>query len=186
MSQPTEHIKPTQAGAQAQRFITDELALGQRLNHAVEHGQRADFSYLLALLSDNVIEHSAFKLQRAKTLPATWKPPFAYGPSTPLQASQQDFANNPAAAFQQSRTLWRLQYQLQPEGLHLVNDAKHVAAEVVANCAHYVQQRLQGQPAQSVSSDEDLVTQAADMPAYDESDLLDIIDRLRGVDRAVA
>lgn len=153
-------------------FITAELGLGTRLNQAIGEGKRADFSYLLALLSDNVIEHSSVALKRSSTPSTPWQPPFPYGPSVPLQCTEAEYQRTPVRAFGQSRALWQLQHALQPAGLNPVNDPKHIPAEVVANCPHYVQQRLS--PGKG------------DDPRGEEADLIDVIDRLRGVERAVA
>lgn len=174
------------AQSAATPLLSAEHSLGQRLNQAVQQGRRADFSYLLASLSDNVLEFSAFApLNPASKTP--WRPPFAYGPAVPLAVQPREFTQQPSHDFSTSRVLWRLQHAMHPAGLHIVNDKHHLGADVVANCAHYVQQRLASQqtevlPTQTQHTAADGLEDDAPGPA----DLIDIIDKLRGIDRAVA
>jgi len=158
--------------AQATHYVSVEAEFGSGLNQALNRGQRADFSYLLAMLSDNVIEHSSFSDDRKVEVSSLWTPPFAVGSKVPLQSTSTEFNQSPTALFTNSRTHWCLQQALQPAGLHPVNDAKHIPAHVVANCAHYVQHRLSG------------ATKPDDSVARTE--ILDVIDHYRGVERAVA
>ena len=178
---PTVHdVKPvgessgvvSDAVAQIPHFIAAEAELGSGLNQSLNRGHRADFSYLLALLSDNVVEHSAFKDFHKSEATPVWKPPFQLGAQVPLQSKRVEFTQSPATLFTTSRTQWRLHHALQPAGLHPVNNPQHIPAEVVANCAHYVQQRLnQGANASQTAP---------------RAELLDVINEARGVERAVA
>lgn len=163
------------------RYISDEARLGQRLNNAVHQQQRADFGYLLAMLSDNVLEHSASALRKQVNSAPEWRPPFAFGPAVPLAASEDDFAYTPGESFQQSRAAWRLHYALRPEGLNPVNDPKFISPQVRHNCAHFVQSRMR-----SAAQQEDASTDGAEESMFNPENLIDIIDSLRGVERAVA
>lgn len=168
----------TAAGNQAHHYISDERALGQRLNVAVHHQQRADFGYLLAMLSSDVLEHSASVFQPATHAEPAWQPPFAVSPTAPLAFATADFDANPSADFIRSRVDWRLLQALRPEGLNQVNDPKHIPANVIDNCAHFVQQRYRRgqQPTETETTEH----------SSNAADLVDIIDQLRGVNRAVA
>lgn len=175
MSQIHSHsaAKPSEPAS----YITAELSLGSRLNQSILDGKRADFSYLLALLSDNLTESSEFALTPSAEPAKAWQPPFPVGPSLPLQCREDEYQDNPAASFAQSRALWRLEHALRPAGLHPVNDAKHIPPQVIANCAHYVQQRVAGEP--------------TDSWVAEPANLIDILQQLkerqvRGVERAVA
>ena len=165
------------------RYISDEAGLGQRLNNAVHQQQRADFGYLLAMLSDNVLEHSASALRKQVSPAPEWHPPFAFGPAVPLAASDDDYAYTPGETFQQSRAAWRLHYALRPEGLNPVNDAKFISPHVRQNCAHFVQSRMHN-TAQSEAGSAN--ADASEQSMFNPENLVDIIDSLRGVDRAVA
>ena len=164
-------------------YISDEAGLGQRLNNAVHQQQRADFGYLLAMLSDNVLEHSASALRKQVSAAPEWRPPFAFGPAVPLAASESDFVYTPGESFQQSRAAWRLQYELRPEGLNPVNDPKFINPEVRHNCAHFVQSRMRSVVQPNLEPDS---TEAPQQSPFNPENLIDIIDSLRGVDRAVA
>lgn len=168
------------------RYISDETALGQKLNYAVHQQQRADFGFLLALLSDNVLEHSAQALRQQQTPAPERQPPFAFGPTTPLAAQDKDFVHVPGLHFQQSRADWRLHYALRPEGLNPVNDPAFIPPQVYQNCAHYVQTRLQDS-AQHLNQADLANTISEDLgePEFETHNLLDLIDSLRGVERAV-
>lgn len=169
------------------RYISDETALGQKLNHAVHQQQRADFGFLLALLSDNVLEHSAQALRRQQTPTLEWQPPFAFGPTTPLAAQDKDFLHVPGMLFQQSRADWRLHHALRPEGLNPVNDPAFIPPQVYQNYAHYVQTRLQDSAQRLNQSDLNYtMAENSGEHEFETHNLLDIIDSLRGVERAVA
>lgn len=166
-----EHSQATTAQLEP-RWISNELALGDRLNQAISHNKRADFGYLLAMLSDNALESGFARLQREPANAPKWQPPFAYGPAIPLAATASDYAHTPAALYEQSVVGWRLQNSLRPEALNPVNDPKHIAAEVRANCPHYVQLRMRANAYEQVQGS--------------EADLIDVIDKVRGVDRQAA
>lgn len=174
----------TPASESKPRYISDEVSLGQKLNHAIHQQQRADFGFLLAQLSDNVLEHSTQALRRQHVPMPEWQPPFAFGPVIPLAAQTDDFLHTPGLLFQHSRADWRLHYALRPEGLNPVNDPKFISPQVHQNCAHYVQSRLQGS-AQNLKQS-DIINQDSDEKEFAADKLLDIIDSLRGVERAVA
>lgn len=169
--QAAEHSQTEMHSIQP-RWISDELALGDKLNQAIQQNKRADFGYLLAMLSDNVLEQGFARLQRVAADAPEWKPPFAYGPAIPLAASASDYAHNPAALYEKSAVSWRLQNALRPEALNPVNDAKHIPAEVKNNCSHFVQLRMRSEAYQQVQGS--------------EADLIDVIDNIRGVDRYAA
>ena len=189
------HAKPASAPSgvtpdyltHTSHFIAAEAELGSSLNHSLSRGQRADFRYLLALLSDNVVEHSAVtELHNSDTVPA-WNPPFAVAPQVPLQSRSTEFDKS-VVSFAAHRTLWRLQQALQPAGLHPINNPKHIPAQVVENCAHYVQQRLSNAAKHaSASLDKDTPGKAPspeNVTSYAE--LLDVIEQSRGAQRVVA
>lgn len=179
MSQIPSH-SAAGADAQSASFVTAELSLGSRLNQSIHAGKRADFSYLLALLSDNVTESSAFSLTPPVATPPSWQPEFGVAPSVPLQCHPDEYQRSPTATFTRSRTLWQLQQALQPAGLHPVNDPQHIPAQVLGNCAHYVQQRF--------APNQPKVWEA------EPAELIDVLDQLRdpqlrntqGVESAVA
>lgn len=54
------HIAPTS------EILLHELQLGEQLNESVHQARRADFSLMLAMLCDDVREHSQFTLPRAE------------------------------------------------------------------------------------------------------------------------
>lgn len=154
-------------------WIQHEIPLGKHLSEAFQSGRRADFSYLLSLLSTNATESAFARLQRSPESAPKWQPPFASAPPQPLGASNLDWQRNPSKAIHDSFTSWRLLNALQPEALHLHNDSKALAGVVRDNCSGFVRARW----AQGESSDS---------PQTQESGLVDIIDDLRGVDRSAA
>lgn len=150
------------------QFVTHELSLGTRLNQAIHGQQRADFSYLLALLSTDPLEQAVNLLEREAAPEAEWSPPFDYTSGRPLQAQSADYQAAPGAAWQRSRVLWRLLDALRPEGLNPRDDVKAIDPDVFNNCPHYVRQRLQAQ------------TPAAKEWQTETADLLDVIEQVRG------
>lgn len=157
---------------QERHYISDELALGQRLNHAIQSNHRADFGYLLALLSDNALEQSSEILKRADPEKPAWQPPFAYARATPLAAEAADYAYVPGKTFQNNIQDWRLRYAMRPEALNPVNDPAYISPEVFSNCSHFVQDRLRG-----------CVNTAK---TGTESDLLDVLGNVHEIEREVA
>lgn len=154
-------------------WIQNEIALGGRLGEAFQQGRRADFSYLLALISSNVTEQGFAQLQRPAADAADWRPPFAHAKPQPLAAREQDWQRKPMQAMAHSFADWRLLNALDPEALALANDPARIPGVVRDNCAHYVQARLDADSA--LRGD-----------ALQESDLVEVIDTLRGVDRNAA
>ncbi|WP_157982784.1 VC2046/SO_2500 family protein [Aliidiomarina minuta] len=154
-------------------WIQHEIPLGKHLSEAFQSGRRADFSYLLSLLSTNATESGFARLQRAPQPDQKWQPPFASAPPQPLGASNSDWQRNPSKAIHDSFTSWRLLNALQPEALHLHNDSKALAGAVRDNCSGFVRARWADR-----ESAENLQTE--------EAGLVDIIDNLRGVDRSAA
>jgi hypothetical protein len=154
-------------------WIQNEIALGSRLGEACQQGHRADFSYLLALISTNVTEQGFAQLQRPDDAAADWVPPFAHGQPVPLAARADDWARNPARAMRESFADWRLLNALDPEALALQNDPKHIPGQVLDNCPHFAQARLRQDAESTVTCNQ-------------EADLVDVIDRLRGIDRSAA
>lgn len=154
-------------------WIQNEITLGSRLGEACQQGRRADFSYLLSLISTNVTEHGFAQLQRPDEGAHAWVPPFPHAQPQPLAAREQDWKRNPAQAVTHSFADWRLLNALDPEALALHNDPARLPGVVRDNCPHYAQARL------------NLHGKASDEQGQ-ESDLVDVIDGLRGVDRSAA
>ncbi len=99
---------------QERHYISDELALGRQLNNAIQSNHRADFGYLLALLSDNALEQSSEVLKRPDPEKPAWEPPFAFARATPLAAEPVDYAYVPGKTFQNNIQDWRLRYAMRP------------------------------------------------------------------------
>lgn len=157
---------------QERLYISDELVLGRQLNNAIQSNHRADFGYLLALLSDNVLEQSSEVLKRAEPEKPAWQPPFAYARATPLAAESADFAYVPGKIFQNNIQDWRLRYAMRPEALNPVNDPAYIPSEVFSNCSHFVQDRLRGH--------------VSTTKAGTESDLLDVLNSVHQTEHEVA
>lgn len=154
-------------------WIQNEIALGGRLGEAFQQGRRADFSYLLSLISSNVTEQGFAQLQRPAAGAPDWIPPFAHAQPQPLAARERDWQRKPMQAIVNSFADWRLLNALDPEALALANDPARIPGVVRDNCAHYVQARLDADT-------------AATAEHLQESDLVEVIDTLRGVDRNAA
>ncbi|MGX5914333.1 VC2046/SO_2500 family protein [Aliidiomarina sp. Khilg15.8] len=154
-------------------WIQNEITLGTRLGEACQEGRRADFSYLLSLISSNVTEQGYAQLQRPEKAAREWVPPFPHAQPQPLEARPQDWQRNPSKAIAHSFADWRLLNALDPEALSLQNNPAKIPGVVRDNCPHYVQARLNRSTTQATEQGQ-------------EADLVDVIDSLRGVDRSAA
>lgn len=153
--------------ATTEQFITHELNLGSRLNRAIHNQQRADFSYLLAMLSPEPLEQAAELLERPEPAQTPWVAPFPYAKARPLKIEPDDYQRTPTATWQQSRILWRLLDAVHPEGLNVRDDVKALAVDVYNNCPPYVRQRLQK-------------NSSANEWQGEPADLLEVIEQIQG------
>lgn len=138
-----------QSQASVPNTLIHELQLGDSLNQCVKESRRADFALMLALLTDDVREHSEFlvphteesekqvdkeALRRHFELPDS--------PSLALSTMEELGTFNQAelAINNQLATL-RLSQALNPKPLAFRDDAKHVPTVVLANTNIHCQER---------------------------------------------
>ncbi|MFT5852628.1 MAG: hypothetical protein ACI87J_002606 [Colwellia sp.] len=133
-------------------ILLHELQLGEQLNESVHQARRADFSLMLAMLCDDVREHSQFILpkvdvssvdQSQQTNQALRKH-FELPEQAPLalknleQISQynesQLIADNDLVSIQLSNAL-------SPKPLTFRNDNKHIASNILANTSLTCQEK---------------------------------------------
>ncbi|OHU86575.1 MULTISPECIES: VC2046/SO_2500 family protein [Pseudoalteromonas] len=131
--------------------LTREDQLGNALSVSVTEHRRADFSMLLAMLSQDALEFSQFHLPESELNEAdlselALKKELQIGPQQALAPETYDMSigqNNASRLAQSSLTTLKLQQCLSPEPLAIRNDKTHIPLEVVDNCEIAVRKRLE-------------------------------------------
>jgi hypothetical protein len=137
---------------QKSEILLHELQLGEQLNESIHQARRADFSLLLAMLCDDVREHSQFILPQADTSPTeqskqnnqTLRKHFDLPEQAPLalknieQISQynqsQLIADNDLVSIQLSNAL-------SPKPLAFRDDNQHITSHVLGNTSLTCQEK---------------------------------------------
>ena len=133
-------------------ILINEHQTGEKLSHAVHEARRADFGLILAMMSQNVLDHAAFALPVEESVE----------PDTSTEALRakfqvnkpQPFAANDASIIEQAFThshlvhtagitSQKLAHHLNPAPLAQFDDAKRIPDDVFGNCEPTVQQRIQ-------------------------------------------
>ncbi|MEW6982790.1 VC2046/SO_2500 family protein [Colwelliaceae bacterium 6471] len=130
-------------------LLIHELQLGEQLNECVHSKRRADFSLMLAMLVDDVREHSQFIVP--KSMPAltqvtdeSLRREFKLPDKAPLSIDdyEQISTYNQADLVAEKRmTELRLVNALQPKPLAFRNDNHHIESQVMSNTSLYCQRR---------------------------------------------
>jgi hypothetical protein len=128
-------------------ILIHELQLGEQLNESVHSARRADFSLLLAMLSDDVRSHSQFSLP--KTVPnikntndETLRKEFELPDKAPLSLNE----SHTTAIFNQAELIQsnnlaelHLTNVLSPKPLAFRDDKKYITQHVINNTSLYCQ-----------------------------------------------
>jgi hypothetical protein len=132
------------------QILVHELQLGEQLNVSVHSARRADFSLLLAMLSDDVPSHSQFSLPKTvvdtkTTNDASLRKAFDLPDKAPLSLNE----NHSTAIFDQAELIQqnnlaelRLSNALLPKPLAFRDDKKHIRQEVLNNTSLYCQKKF--------------------------------------------
>ncbi|WP_223270299.1 VC2046/SO_2500 family protein [Colwellia sp. C1TZA3] len=132
-------------------ILVHELQLGEQLNESVHHERRADFSLLLAMLTDDVRAHSQFKLPLSQTPEKTTtaeqlRKYFQLPDEAPLALKDiTDISSYNQAGLIEKQQLedLRLANILKPKPLAFRDDVKHINQQVMTNTSLYCQQKSQ-------------------------------------------
>ncbi|MEH6596753.1 MAG: VC2046/SO_2500 family protein [Colwellia polaris] len=130
-------------------ILVHELQLGEQLNESVHSKRRADFSLLLAMLTDDVRAHSQFKLPQTVT-PANvttselLRKRFQLPKEAPIALKDiEDTQLFNQADLIESKRLehLRLMNALNPNPLAFRNDTGFINQQVMSNTSLYCQQK---------------------------------------------
>jgi len=129
--------------------LIHELQLGTQLSQSVQHGRRADFSLMLAMLSDDIREHSQFLLPHSEVenneeSEQKLRKYFQLPKPAPLAIQNtQDIKKFNQAHFilEQRVADLHLQNTLLPLPLALRDDVKYIEPEILANTSMHTQRR---------------------------------------------
>jgi hypothetical protein len=132
------------------QILVHELQLGEQLNESVHSARRADFSLLLAMLTDDVRSHSQFSLPKTvvdikTTNDLSLRRNFELPEKAPLSLDKKHTISmfNQAELIQQNNLAeLRLSNALSPRPLAFRDDKKHVAQLVLSNTSLYCQKKF--------------------------------------------
>ncbi|MBQ4845875.1 queD like 2 [Pseudoalteromonas sp. MMG013] len=150
-------------------ILTREDQLGGALSVSVNEQRRADFSMLLAMLSQDALDFSQFHLPEDETVESdlsedALKKEFQVGPKQSLAPAQFDMLigkNNAESLSRSSMASLRLANCLDPEPLAIRDDYKHIPLMVVDNCELAVRRRLESEIHGGVAIDKPKMDAAA-------------------------
>jgi hypothetical protein len=157
---------------QIDNFLIREDQLDSKLAMCVNDQRRADFSMLLAMLSQDVLDFSQFHLpeeeqQEKDNSEAALKKALQLGPEQILAPAKFDMLigqHNAERLAHSSMASLRLSHCLNPEPLSVRDNCKHIPLVVVDNCELAVRNRLDVQKR---------VEGTADKPKMDASAMYD-------------
>lgn len=149
-------------------ILVHELQLGEQLSESVHHDRRADFSLLLAMLTDDVRAHSQFKLPLSQTTEKiTTSEQLRKYFQLPNEASialnnVEDITMYNQASLIELQQLehLRLTNSLNPRPLVFRDDAKHISQSVMTNTSLYCQQKYQNKSIEKTQQRTDFNAQA--------------------------
>jgi hypothetical protein len=132
-----------------EQVLSHELQLGELLNHSVQQHRRADFALLLAMLTDDVTEHSQFHLPSTHSLEAEhsdqyYRKLFSVAEPAPLAIEQpEQFSQFNQAQYiqQQSLTNIQLSQALKAKPLAQRDNKMFIDADILANTSLHCQRR---------------------------------------------
>ncbi|WP_448568517.1 VC2046/SO_2500 family protein [Thalassotalea ganghwensis] len=142
------------------QLLVEEKQLGTTLNECVHTQRRSDFSLLLAMLIDDVCQHSQFTLPKSELVNSTsdeaqLRKYFSVPSAQPLSISSLD----DLATFGQSELVenkqlasMRLENALFPKALCFRNDASHISSEVMSNTSIHCQNDCKPKQRQSFNA----------------------------------
>jgi transcriptional antiterminator len=143
------------------QILVHELQLGEQLNESVHSDRRADFSLLLAMLTDDVQSHSQFSLPKTvsdvtNSNDATLRKEFELPEKAPLAIDE----NQSTSIFNQSELIQsnnlaelHLSNVLSPKPLAFRDDKKHITQQVLSNTSLYCQKKFSQQKVNNIESD---------------------------------
>ena len=135
------------------QILVHELQLGEQLNESVHSARRADFSLLLAMLTDDVQSHSQFFLPKTTTDVKTTndeilRKEFDLPEKAPLSLDE----NHTTLLFNQSELIQKnnlaqlhLSNVLSPKPLAFRDDKNHITQQVLSNTSLYCQKKFNQQ-----------------------------------------
>jgi hypothetical protein len=131
------------------KLLVHELQLGDKLNESVHSARRADFSLLLAMLTDDVQSHSQFSLPQSANEENTinddvLRKEFDLPDKAPLALDKNHSIStfNQAELINQNRISdLHLSNALSPKPLAFRDDAKHISHDVLTNTSLYCRKK---------------------------------------------
>jgi len=135
------------------QILVHELQLGEQLNESVHSARRADFSLLLAMLTDDVQSHSQFSLpqtisEKVVVDDASLRKEFELPEKAPLALDEKHTTSifNQAEHIQKDNLAEiHLTNALSPKPLAFRDDKKHITQQVLNNTSLYCQKRFNQQ-----------------------------------------
>jgi len=131
------------------KLLVHELQLGDKLNESVHSARRADFSLLLAMLSDDVQSHSQFSLPQTVNKESVvdddvLRKEFDLPDKSPLALDDRHHVSsfNQAELVNKNRISdLHLGNVLSPKPLAFRNDARHISHDILTNTSLYCQNK---------------------------------------------
>ena len=144
-------------------LLIHELQLGEQLNACVHSKRRSDFSLLLAMLTDNVKEHSQFFVpETVKKIVSSTDESLRKEFKLPNKVELGVKAGDSLAHFNQANLIKNnnltdihLLNALQPKPLAFRDDNSHIEFDVLSNTSLYCQKKMQQSRAASTSAAQD-------------------------------
>lgn len=133
-------------------LLINELQLGEKLNVCVQESRRSDFSLLLAMLVEDVREHSQFYLPESvddpkKVTESQLRHELQVPPPAPLalhDLNQIEDYNQVNLIESNNLPHLKLTDAIQPKPLVFRDDAKYIDKDVLSNTSLYCQKKRQG------------------------------------------
>jgi hypothetical protein len=137
-------------------LLVHELQLGEKLSQSVHHERRSDFSLMLAMLTQDVRDHSQFLLPEnqqtsPQTTDASLRKTFELPQPAPLAVSDvSDLSGFNQAELVESGQLSQIHLlnALHPAPLAFRDDKQHIAHDVLDNTSVHCQQKHQHKDAE--------------------------------------
>jgi len=138
------------AANESEQTLLHELQLGEQLNKSIHQARRADFSLMLAMLSDDVREQSQFILPKQNddnytadiANNETLRKHFDLPPQAPLSLDnlkQINQYNQMQSIIDDELSALHLSNVLSPQPLAFRDDSKYISSEIMANTSEICQ-----------------------------------------------
>jgi hypothetical protein len=146
------NLNVTNAQSMASSPLVHELQLGERLNECIHETRRADFSLMLAMLAEDVREHSQFSLPESDSLVEgvasneQLRKQFSLPKQAPLALKTlEDIPtfNQAEAILANDLASIRLANAIAPKPLAFRDDKQHIASDVINNTSMHCQLRFE-------------------------------------------